>query len=592
MKGVSIRYGDVAPEAKESFIATSSETQFGDRYQVQFKQYNMDFPNWASPCEYYQTSLDGTATAIPSETENAMVGLWSTQLSDEMGNFATEIILTLVADGNYASEGLTFTFDTYNQIFPTELYIEWYRGDERIDYDTFYPDEAFYFCKKKVTAYNKVIITFNKINMPYTRLRLQSIEYGYGTFFKGDELRNVNIIQEIDPISSQISVNVVDFTLDSNKDVVYSFTAKQPLSVYWEGNLVEATFVTQSKRLSKKMWKVQSEDYIGLMQNVPFYGGMYNNTSVEDLLNEIFLWQSETNTTKIPYQLEDELKDETVTGYIPITNCRDALMQVAFAIQAVVDTSNSSAVRIYRLRDNNEEEIQHIPLNRIKQGQNFEDDETVTSVSLTAHEYVRQEEDAAFDIEVFNNTETGETGKNIFVIFEKPCSELRWTSDITMIKQDVNYCIFDVEEGRAASIGGKTYVHNRTVKEKRNENALANEVEKIITIENATLVSARNVDNVLNNCYNWLVKTRSTNLSIVEGKHVQYGSKIRYGEKKYGTEFKYGEKYPDLVTYDNKTHVGENISAETEYLGIVEGRIIKQKYNLNGNILVKESVVR
>ena len=80
-------------------------------------------------------------------------------------------------------------------------------------------------------------------------------------------------------------------------------------------------------------------------------------------------------------------------------------------------------------------------------------------------------------------------------------------------------------------------------------------------------------------------------MKIVEGKHVQYGDYYKYGEHKYGT-FKYGQKYPNIITYDERVNVGENIKAETEYLGVVSGRLIKQSFNLNGNIIIKEAVLK
>jgi hypothetical protein len=82
-------------------------------------------------------------------------------------------------------------------------------------------------------------------------------------------------------------------------------------------------------------------------------------------------------------------------------------------------------------------------------------------------------------------------------------------------------------------------------------------------------------------------------LKIVEGKHIQYGEPYRYGAGlKYGTGLKYGGKYPNIVVYDKVVNVGENIQAETEYLGIVGGRLIKQSFNLNGNIIIKEAVLK
>lgn len=572
-KGVAIRYGDVAPEAKENFVpSVNDKDDFVDLSQLQ--QYNLNFHNYANPCELYQTVLDGTTTAFPSVPEHANLGLWSEQISQDDGSFTTPIVLTLTASGQYSSQGLTLTFDTYNEIFANHINIKWMRDNVTLENVNFFPDEAKYFCRQQVENYNKVVITFYSLNMPKNRLKLRVIDYGYGTFFYGDELRNVKLIQEIDPISTQISINTADFTLDSKSDMEYSFQVKQPLSVYFNGELKATTFVKKSTRKAKKLWNIQSEDYIGLLDSIPYYGGIYDNKNATELLTDIF------TVAKVPYSIEDVFAGAVVTGYIPYTTCRDALMQVAFAIQAVVDTSNSEVVKVFAL----EEDVKQIvPLNRIMQGQNFADDETVTGVEVTVHSYKPTIETT----DLYDATESG-TGENIFVKFSEPLHDLSITNG-EIISSGTNYAVINANAG--CLLRGKTYMHTTQTRRKNNPVVLASEVEKIVAIDNATLVSQYNIDNVLEKCYNWLIKTNQTNLKIVEGKHVQYGDYIKYGEKKYGT-FKYGEKYPNIVTYDEVVNVGENINAETEYLGVVSGRLIKQSFNLNGNTVVKEAVLK
>lgn len=596
-KGTAIRYGDVAPEAKENFVPIASESKFNTIAQLQ--QYNLNFPNYANPCELYLVVLDGTATAFPSVPDQANLGLWSERISNDSGFFVNEngkkepIILTLTSDGQYSSQGLTFIFDTYNQIYPTHINIKWYRNGQLIVDDgksmniDFYPDNAYYFCRNKVNNYDKVVVEFHSLNMPKNRLKLRVIDYGYGTFFYGDELRNVNLIQEIDPISTQISINTADFTLDSKSSMEYSFQAKQPLSVYFNGELKATTFVKKSTRKSKRLWSIQGEDYIGLMDSMPFYGGIYNNKNVVGLLNDIFEWQEETQTTKIPYKLDEVFANETVTGYIPFTTRRDALMQVAFAIQAVVDTSNSDVVKVFAL----EKDVkQTIPLNRIMQGQNFADDETVTGVEVTVHTY----KPITKTIDVYDATESG-TGQKIFVKFREPLHDLSIMNGSFAVDEKgnelkhTNYAVINANAG--CILQGQQYEHTTRTRRQDNPVVLASEIEKVVAIESATLVSQYNIDKIIDKCYNWLIKTNQTNLKIVEGKHVQYGDYIKYGEKKYGT-FKYGEKYPNIVTYDKGVNVGENINAETEYLGVVSGRLIKQSFNLNGNIIVKDAVLK
>ena len=584
-KGVAIRYGDVAPEAKENFVPTASESEFDTLAQLQ--QYNLNFPNYANPCELYSVVLDGTATAFPSVPEQANFGLWSERISNNEGIFVDEngneepIVLTLTSEGQYTSQGLTFTFDTYNQIYPTHINIKWFRyaqgtmtelsPDGGVD---FYPDNAFYFCHNFVENYNKVVITFHSLNMPKNRLKLRVIDYGYGTIFYGDELRGVKLIQEIDPISTQISINTADFTLDSRSDMEYSFQQKQPLSIFFNGELKATTFVKKSTRKAKRLWSIQSEDYIGLLDSIPYYGGIYTNKNAVELLNDIF------TVAKVPYSIDDVFADAVVTGYIPFTTCRDALMQVAFGIQAVVDTSNSEVVKVFAL----EEDVkQTVPLNRIMQGQNFTEEDIVTGVLVTVHTYKPITE----TIDVYDANESG-IGENIFVKFSEPLHDLSITNGI-INSSGANYAVINANAN--CVLRGQRYDHTAVPEPKDREDVGATTPKRVIPIDNATLVSQYNIDKIINSCYNWLTKTNTTNLKIVEGKHVQYGEPIKWGQKKWGT-FKWGQKYPNIVTYDEPVNVGENISAETEYLGNVTGIIIKQSFNLNGNIIVKEAVLK
>ena len=575
-RGVAIRYGDIAPEAKENFVPTASESEFDTLAQLQ--QYNLIFPNYANPCELYSVVLDGMATAFPSVPENANLGLWSEQISNDNGTFTEPIVLTLTSEGNYSSSGFTFTFDKYNNIFATRINIHWYRisGEEIIDLgeENFYPDNAVYSCLKKVEFFNKVVITFYSINMPQNRLKLRVIDYGRGALFYGDELRGVKLIQEIDPISTQISINTADFTLDSRSDMEYSFQQKQPLSVFFNGELKATTFVKKSTRKAKRLWSIQSEDYIGLMDSTPYYGGIYTNKSAVELLTDIFI------VAKVPYSIDGVFANAVVTGYIPFTTCRDALMQVAFAIQAVVDTSNADVVKVFALEDDVK---QTVPLNRIMQGQNFVDEETVTGVEVAVHSYKAINE----TVDAYDATESG-TGQNIFVKFSEPLHDLSITNG-EIVSRGTNYAVINANEN--CVLTGQKYEHATQTRRKNNLVVLAGEIEKVVAVDNATLVSQYNIDKIIDKCYNWLIKTNTTNLKIVEGKHVQYGDYIKYGEKKYGT-FKYGEKYPNIITYDKRVNVGDNINAETEYLGVVRGRLIKQSFNLNGNIIVKEAVLK
>jgi hypothetical protein len=103
------------------------------------------------------------------------------------------------------------------------------------------------------------------------------------------------------------------------------------------------------------------------------------------------------------------------------------------------------------------------------------------------------------------------------------------------------------------------------------------------------LISSSNVDNILEKCYNYLVKTKKTNAKIIEGTNTTYGERVNYGEKKYGS-FKYGQR-KKVFEVDKPVNVGDVIEIATEYLGYVKGFVSSQNFNLNGGIIIKDSEV-
>lgn len=582
MKGVAITYGDIAPEAKENFEPTASEQEFDTLGNL--KRYNMQLYNYASPCEFGQTLLDGSAVALPSDPNTANIGLWSKQLPEQSFDkdkpFKTPVKLTLESEGQYSSQGITFTFDTFNNVYPTKLTIQWMRvtstGIEDLSGEVeFYPDASLYFCRNQVDNFNKLVVKFYSLNIYENRLKVEAIDFGYGTVFYGDELRNVSLSQSIDPISSEIKINTCDFTLDSHSDIVYSFQSKQPLSVSFNDKLLATVFVKSSTRKARFLWDINAEDYIGIMDSVPYVGGMYNDVSAASVMEDIF------TVAKVPYSISPEFYDIQLIGYIPYTTCRAALMQVCFASLAVVNTANSDVVEVKKLEDDIK---QTIPLNRIMQGQSFDDGDTVTGVELTAHTYKAISETQ----EAYKAEDSG-TGDNILVKFSEPLHDLT-ISNGEIIKSGANYAYINASDDCILS-GGK-YEHTQQIVQHKNPVVLASEKENISQITSATLVSPANVGKVLENAYTWLTRVNAVNLKIVIGKDVErntisavFGSSC-FGDAAYGTRVEY-------ITTDQKdVNLGENIEAETEYLGKVSGRLISQSFNLNGNIIVKEAVLK
>ena len=355
--GVKVKYGDIAPGAKESFeINIDDKTSFVSIGQL--SEYNLDVKKYANPCELYQTILDGSTDILPEYPEDVNMGLWSQSISGADGSFSTPIEMVLVStDTKYSSIGLTFIFDMHNNIFCNSLNIKWYQVDFDNNTETllegadFTPNSALYFCQKTVEYYNKIVVTFNSLNMPYNRLKISSIDYGYGTYFYGDELLDTKVIQEINPISETIPISPFDFRLNSKTNIAYSFQDKQPITVYFDDELIATEFVDTSTRLSRTQWNVKCEDYVGILDRLEFWGDIYVNKNAGDLLEEIF------TLCKIPYTIDAQISNMVVNGYMPICSARKAVQLVCLAVGAVVITANSDKLNVCILSD---EPIQHI----------------------------------------------------------------------------------------------------------------------------------------------------------------------------------------------------------------------------------------
>ena len=407
------------------------------------------------------------------------------------------------------------------------------------------------------------------------------IRYGTGDDaieFKGNEIRNVRLTQALNPLSSQIEISTCDFTLDSNRNIDFSFKKREPLSIFFDDKLKATMFVKTAKRKSKNIWDIQSEDYIGVLDNIPFPGGVYHGLTGGISLLSIILANA-----NIPCKFSLS-QDVAVYGHIPYTTCREAIMQIAFACGWIIDTSDSDVLTIRKLDD---EISQNIPLSRILQGQNFDEESEITAVEVTAHLYEASTDLQGMEKVVLYDASKNGAGQNIKLMFDKPMYTISITGG-ELLENSANHAIFNISDG--GTLIGYQYNYTAFRRTKVNPSITDSGTENIISVENATLVSLQNVDEVLERCYNHYVNGRKINLKIVEGKHEREKQGVKYGEALYGT-FLYGSPLNSSRTLirDSSTKVGDVITCETEYLGTLQGRIIKQTFNLNGGIIIKDT---
>ena len=326
----------------------------------------------------------------------------------------------------------------------------------------------------------------------------------------------------------------------------YDFFEKQPLKVFFNDEFQMLGFVKTARQIAKNTWEVHCEDIISILEDIPYHGGLFKNVLASEVISDIF------TIAKIDFGYSGNVaeKNQKLSGYIPFTTCREALLQVLFAIQARIDVYGGDVPTV---KEHSYDTIaQHIPLRRIMQGQSFSDEKRVEAVELTSHSYKAISEETI----VYSATDDG-TGENIFIKFDEPLHDLSITNG-DILESGVNFAIINANND--CVLIGKKYKH--TTQTKRMGKNSAQSDANVVSITDATLISNSNVDFVLEKCYDWYVKNQQTHMRIVQSPN------------------------------DTSVNLGDKLTYDTEYLGSKEGILIEQRYNLNGGVVIKEAVLK
>lgn len=541
---VLIKYGFIAEGASEAFAAklqncadvsnTDNLTSVKSEYQ-----------NFGNPCEDYSVLLDGNALAIPTNTNDVNIGVWSEAVSDDAGMFETAPIVTFASDTAFRISGLTIVFDEINGIYPTSVTASWYFGEELLSAETYECSATELAIQHYEEDCDKIVIQLNAVNVPYTRAKIRGIIYGIDFQITGSDINSVKIVQEISPISSTVPISTADITFLNTSGADYDFSVQQQLEVYNSNELIGRYFIDEAKRLTKQQWSVKAQDYISLMDSIDFEGGIYFGETVGNIAEAIF------DKAKIEYTISDTLSAQTVTGHIPYTTCREALQQLMFAACGYVRTAYSETVDLLEIGDEIRESI---PLEgRILQGtQSVTTDSDVTEIELTTHSYRLSN-----NLSELYSAETDV--ENVKIIFDEPvdANSLVLEGDGTIAEKGANYVILTCAAGGVLS--GYKYEHIKASKTVANTKAHTRKSNKK-SITGATLVSSYNVDKVLQNCYNYLTKTMTVSSKIVEAE-------------------------PILM-------VGEKYEVATEMWGKVKGTNEKQSFMLYGSKVAKKVEIK
>lgn len=409
--------------------------------------------------------------------------------SDE---FTTRIVSTFLQ--NHSSVGITFHFwdvypDSISMVFYDENNVVLGRG-------TYTPNSLNYFCELEVDNYRKVEIEITSLER---YVRLNYIDYGASLVY-GDgldkKLKTCTVTEENNAISSEIPAN------ESKVEVIDSeklFEITNPKSYYKYLQKRQQFKITELIDKTKqyicthylKEWSQENEaiatftlqDVIGVMSDTTFYGGMYDNVTAENLFKEIFY---DFGLDDDQFEIDEKIKEKTLSGLIKVGSHRDALQQVAFACGACVDTTRSEKIRI---RKTLFESISFIDSDRkLLSTHKITQKDLITKVVMTAHNY--QLGDA--DKQIYKADMTPGSYR---VTFNQPSADITVTNAI-LEGYNCNYADIVVEDEVNVVITGKVYEDNSVEYYYQiNEMPSATD-ENVLEVKDATLISKSNAKEI------------------------------------------------------------------------------------------------
>lgn len=471
--------------------------------------------------ESEQWLMDGSFAFFPEVPEQYFWGLWSTTQSDKSGVFPDPPVLDITFTQDHSSSGLTLHFYSPTEDWASRIKIQWFSQDGGlISTALFYPDAVDYYCVKKVENYRRIRIHFLETNRPGRYLKLAGIDYGVYLHFSGHEIVGAHVLEECDPLSSEISINTLNVSL-YNKEGRFSILNpegyfdvlqhKQKFTV-WEDVKQDARstgsvsycmgtfYLSDWSNSGDTLADFSAVDAIGLLDGAPFDGGIYDTTAAE--LAEAIL-------TGYSYTLDESLAAERVQGYIAAGTRREALQQLAFAIGAVVDCSRGELIRIAPAPSKASGMITYD--RKLQDGSKVTLNPLITAVAVTAHRYLPGEATE----ELYRDT----LDPGIYrVTFNAPAVVDSLTvTGAELTESGVNLCTLTVAKAGEVCVTGRKYTDSTVVLRRTAANLPPNAQDNELTVTDATLVGPGRAEAVAVRVLEHYAQRYEQNFSMVAG---------------------------------------------------------------------------
>lgn len=354
---------DVDANTDATAIVTSEE-DFSKKSQLYNRVRLMSAKYATFETDYWK--LDGSFGLPPKSVESGYeVGWWSDLLSGTGGIFSANQEITTQFTQNQSSIGLTVTFDVLAGEYAKDFVITVYDASNNVIHTATVINNtlAVYVLEQNLSNYRKIKVSISKWYAADRRARITEIDFGIIKQYEDEKIINMNVLEELDTTSNEVTTNEIKFTLDNQNK---AFNILNPSGIY--------PYLQRKQKIKPYMGLVISDTLTEYVPMGVFYlsewksdeGTLTATFTARDILDiasdDIFLQKTYTSKTLkyiiddimadagiTEYNVDSALNSITVSGTLPESSHREALQTVAIAGQAVAYCDRSGILQIKQL---------------------------------------------------------------------------------------------------------------------------------------------------------------------------------------------------------------------------------------------------
>ena len=276
-------------------------------------------------------ALDGSSYLPPKENEgDSELGWWSDVLSGDDGTFAVSPIMEFTFTTTHNSIGLTFTFDTSANEYPTDFSVEVFGStDTLITSETITNNSnAIYFYETPLENYKRIKITVLKWSKPKRRAKIVEVDFGVVREYTGDKLISLKIVE--DNAFNILNPNGIYKFLKTNQEMsaeIGLLIGEQKYEYLSMGNYFLTDWTVEEGSMTSTF--IGRDIFTKL--DVIMYTNLLQNTNLYDLAIDVL---TQANVEK--YELDEGLKIIPTVGFKNPIKAREALQMIAIAGRSVV----------------------------------------------------------------------------------------------------------------------------------------------------------------------------------------------------------------------------------------------------------------